>query len=144
VEFPLLTLLCRAGTRRFFAPAASVTRVIGATAFTPVAGLPGAAVGVVNVAGENLALVDSRLALGETQSVLHPAQRFLQFDAPKPWLLWVDAVESVQELSAEQCDALTVGDAATVRYAVRLKNETLPLIDPIPLEPGVIVQPLVR
>jgi chemotaxis signal transduction protein len=143
VEFPLLTLLCRAGKRRFLAPAASVARVMGAAAFTPVVGLPGAAVGVINVAGENLALVDSRLALGEAPGVLNPTQRFLQFDAPRPWLLWVDEVESVQALNLEQCDALLVNEAAPARHAVRLNNETLPLIDLVTLEPGALIQPVV-
>jgi chemotaxis signal transduction protein len=142
LTWPLLTLLCRSGTHRFALPAGAVTRVLGAAAFTRVSGLPGAAVGLVNVAGENLPLVDARRVFGQAVTELNPEQRFVEFDRPRRWLLWVDAVESALEIQATQCDALSVDETAPARFALRLEQETVPLLDLARLEPGELVRPV--
>jgi hypothetical protein len=48
----------------------------------------------------------------------------------------------MQELSAQQCDALEVSPESPARFAVRLQDETLPLLDLTPLEPGALIQPI--
>ncbi len=140
--WPLLILLCRSGSDRFALPAGAVARVLGAAAFTRVSGLPGAAVGLVNLAGENLPLVDARRVFGQAVTALHPEQRFVEFDRPRRWLLWVDAVESALEVQPAQCDALSVDETAPARFALRLEQETVPLMDLERLEPGELVRPV--
>jgi chemotaxis signal transduction protein len=142
MEFPLLTLLCRAGEARFAVPASAVVRVLGAAAFTPVAGLPGAAVGVVNVAGENLPLVAARGLLAQPTAALTLEQQFVLFDAPLGWVLWVDGVDEVLNVHAEQCDALSVAPGSAARFALRLPHETVPLMDVDAIAPPALVRSL--
>jgi chemotaxis signal transduction protein len=137
---PSLTLLCRAGEVRFLLPAASVTRVLGAAAFVRLSGLPNAACGVVNVAGENLVVVDARALFLEPSAPLSPEQRFVLFHAPRGWVLWVDEVLGVREVHRWQRDALEVEPESIVRFAVRLDRESLPLLDVDAVAPGELVK----
>jgi chemotaxis signal transduction protein len=135
-----LTLLCRAGERRFLLSAASVSRVLGAAAFVPLSGLPKAVCGVVNLAGENLPLVDARVLLGEDRATLTPEQRFVVFHAPHGWLLWVDEVLGVREIHRGQRDRLEVEPGSLARFAVRLERESVPLLEVDAIAPGEIVR----
>ena len=142
MEFPLLVLVCRCEAQRFALPAAQVTRILGAVQFVSLTGLSGCAVGIVNVAGVNLALCDSRIALGLEQAELKPSDRFIELE-PAPqgtrcWLLWVEEVIEVITVTNDQCDTLRVADRATVRHALRLPLETVPLLNLLALEPDAV------
>lgn len=143
MDFPLLVLLCRCLDQRFALPAAQVTRVLGAAQFVSIAGLGGCAVGIVNVAGVNLALCDSRIALGFASAAIVPADRFVELGAATPgtrrWLLWVEEVIGIITVTQAQCDLLSTPDGATVRHALRLPLETVPLLNLAALEPGVVI-----
>jgi chemotaxis signal transduction protein len=141
VEFPLLILLCRCADQRFALPAAPVTRVLGAAQFVAVQQMRSPAVGVVNVANVNLALCDSRLALGLPSAALLPEQRFIELDGVREsrrWLLWVEEVIGIFSVTQSQCDALPVSDGTPVRHALRLPLETVPLLDLVALEPDAV------
>ena len=133
MDFPLLVLICRCADRRFALPAATVTRVLGAAQFVGIQRLRGCAVGVVNVAGVNLALCDARLALNLPITALLPEQRFIELEGvhqSRRWLLWVEEVIGISAVSQAQCDALDVSnDDATVLHALRLPLETVPLLN---------------
>ena len=143
MEFPLLVLICRCFEQPFALPAAQVARVLGAAQFVSIAGLAGCAVGVVNVAGVNLALCDSRIALGLASAGLNPADRFIELEAlelgTRRWLLWVEEVVDIITVTRDQCDALHVADGALVRHALRLPLGTVPLLDLAALEPGAVI-----
>lgn len=142
MEFPLLVLLCRCAEQRFALPAALVTRVLGAAQFVAVQHLSGCAVGVVNVANVNLALCDSRLALGLPSAALLPEQRFIELEGwrgSRRWLLWVEEVIGVITVTQAQCDALPVPIGAPVKHALRLPLETVPLLDLVAIEPDAVI-----
>lgn len=141
MEFPLLILLCRAAEQRFALTAGQVTRVLGAAQFVAVQQMRSPAVGVVNVAGVNLALCDSRLALGLPSAALLPEQRFIELEGLRGsshWLLWVEEVIGAITVTQAQCDALPVPNGAPVRHALRLPLETVPLLDLLTLEPDAV------
>ena len=143
MEFPLLVVMCRCLDQPFALPAAQVRRVLGAAQFVAVAGFGGCAVGIVNVAGVNLALCDSRVALGLSSAELKPTDRFIELEGSalgaSRWLLWVEEVLEIITVTQSQCDALHVADGALVRHALRLPLETVPLLDLASLEPGAVI-----
>ena len=142
MDFPLLVLICRCFDQRFALPAAPVTRVLGVAQFVAIQQLSGCAVGVVNVANVNLTLCDSRLALGMSSAELLPEQRFIELEGlsgSRHWLLWVDEVIGIVTVDQAQCDALNVSNGATVRQALRLPLETVPLLNLHALEPNAVI-----
>ena len=143
MEFPLLVVLCRCLDQRFALPAAHVTRVLGAAQFVGIAGLGGCAVGIVNVAGVNLALCDVRVALGLASAELQPADHFVELESSahgaRRWLLWVEEVIGIISVTQAQCDALLTPEGAAVRHALRLPLESLPLLDLTVLEPSAVI-----
>ena len=137
-----MVLICRCFDQRFALPASQVTRVLGAVQFVSIQHLKGFAVGVVNVAGVNLALCDSRLALGLPSATLEPEQRFIEIEGlnqSRRWLLWVDEVVNIISVTQMQCDALQVPSAAPVTHTLRLPLETVPLLDLRVTEPTAVI-----
>lgn len=136
MEGEKLVLLCRAGGRAFALMAHTVVRVHGATAFVAVADLGAHAVGVVNVAGQNVALVSAASALGEARSALEPTQRFVDIaDAGERWLLWVDEARDVIRAHEDQFDVLGTPADAPIRSLLRLSQETVPVLNVAALAP---------
>ena len=142
MDFPSLVLICRCFDQRFALPAAKVARVLSAVQFVAIQQLSGGAVGVVNVAGVNLALCDSRRALGLPSVELLPEPRFIELEGlsgPRHWLLWVDEVIGIVTVHQAQCDALDVSNGATVRQVLRLPLETVPLLNLHALESNAVI-----
>lgn len=132
----MLALICRTNKARFVLSADFIERIVNAAAWLPLEGLPNGVVGVLNLAGSNLPVVDPRERLGEEKIPLHLEHHFIEMKFPRRYLLWVDAVESSLELNPEQIEAIATNSGALANQLVRFAEETLPLMRPEAFDPG--------
>ncbi|MFN3267545.1 MAG: chemotaxis protein CheW [Deinococcales bacterium] len=132
----MLALICRANKVRFVLSADVVERIVTAAAWLPLEGLPSGVVGVLNLAGTNLPVVDSRERLGEHKTTLDLEHHFIEMKYPRRVLLWVDAVENSLELNQEQIEPIVTSAGALASQLVRFPEETLPLVRPEAFDPG--------
>jgi chemotaxis signal transduction protein len=136
---PVLALICRTDKARFVLSAEFVTRIVGAATWLQLEGLPGGVVGVLNLAGANLPVVDPRQRLGQEKTALGLEHHLIELHYPRRFLLWVDAVESSLELNSEQIETIATAPGALANQLVRFADETLPLVRPEAFDPGELV-----
>jgi purine-binding chemotaxis protein CheW len=147
-QFPLsrdgearLLLITRIGDRSFALPARGVERILWMAALTPLPDSPPDVVGVLNLQGAILSVVDPRPRLGLPTPGLHPDQRLVVMSAGARYALWVDEVERIASVRPNDCDAVEGGaERALAPFIVRQDGAAIPVLSPEALDPGAIVR----
>lgn len=136
-----LFLLSRVGTVLVALPASAVERVIPMAALTPLPDAPSGIVGVLDLGGEALVVLDARPRLGQPTPGFDPDQRLIVVAASRRFLLWVDAVEEIASARPGDLDAMLAGrrDPLTP-YVARLQGRVVPVLAPEALDPDVTDQ----
>ncbi len=135
----VLALICRTDKARFVLSAEHVLRILTAATWLPIKGLPSGAVGVLNVAGTNLVVVDPRERLAQGQNTLSLEHHFIELVFPRRFLLWVDAVEQSLEIDASQIEQVATSSGSVATQLVRFADETLPLVRAEIFDPGELI-----
>lgn len=120
-------LAFRLAGRRFAVASAKVERVVRAAAVTPLPQAPAVVLGVVDVAGEIVPVMDMRSRLGSPPKELQPEDLFLfARSGERRIALVVDAIDDLVRIGAAQ--PLTV-DTPHFRGVVRLPDGLLLIHD---------------
>jgi chemotaxis signal transduction protein len=136
----VLALICRTDKARFVLSAEHVSRILTAATWLPLEGLTGGVVGVLNVAGANLAVVDPRGRLAQAPVLLSLEHHFIEMTYPRRFLLWVDAVEQSLEIADSQIEQISTSAGSVASRLVRFADETLPLLNPEVFDPGDLIR----
>jgi chemotaxis signal transduction protein len=134
--FCVLALICKTDQARFVLSAEYVARIVNAATWLPLEGLPKGVVGVLNLAGANLPVVDPRERLGQAKTNLSLEHHLVEINHPRRFLLWVDAVEITLVLEPEQIETIATNAGALANQLVRFPDHTLPLVRPEAFDPG--------
>jgi chemotaxis signal transduction protein len=97
--------------------------------------------GVLNLHGEILPVVDPRPIFGLPTPPLHIDQHLVVLSARTRYILWVDRVEQVVTVAAQ--DMVGIDVPATRAYSpfvLRLKDEVIPGLSLEALDPGPYIQ----
>lgn len=138
-----LLVVGRIGTRRFAWPVSSVERVLPMAAVTQVADLPSWIVGLVDLHGETLAVVDPRPRLGLPLQVARPEQHLLLFVAPERYLLWVDSVEKIVSVASGAIEQMEAADGPALAPCVtRIDGQLVAVLSSTLFDPGHVTQSL--
>jgi chemotaxis signal transduction protein len=134
------------GERHYALRSSEVGRVLPMCAWTPLyspespsALLP---LALLEVAGVLLPVVDPRPRLGLSGAEIELEQHLLLVQATPAFVLWVDRVEEVFEVSSEHIQRLEVFEGSSVRFLVRYGDETLPVLECAHFSPGEFVRPV--
>lgn len=128
-------LLVRLADHRVGVPLEAVERVLPMAAILPLPEMGQQVIGVLNVHGEILPVVDPRPRLGLATPALNPDQRLALIDGRDRFLLWLDAIDDV----VPSADALATlpADQATplVPRVIRVGDDLVPILAPAALAP---------
>ena len=124
------------GGRRHAIPLEQVERVERMAAPTSLPAARPGVVGVLNVRGQVLPVVDPRPRLGLATPPFAMDQSLVVVTAGTRYLLWVDGVERIQLLP--EIPATPPADVGA-SVVVRLDDEAVPLLSPEVLDPGPII-----
>lgn len=139
---PADVLIGSVGDVVFALPAASVQRVVRMAALTPFPDPPEGVVGLLNVGGVSLPVVDPRSRLGVPAVNPHADQRLILLSGRSPYVLWVDQVDRLVALGPDDIDVIvTTREHPTARLAARIDDRIIPILDPEGLDPGTVVEP---
>jgi chemotaxis signal transduction protein len=137
-----LLLVVTLAERGFAVPVGAVERILRMAALTPLPDARPGIVGVLNVRGAILPVVDPRPRLGLPTPAFHPDQHLVVLAASSRYLLWIDRAEAIESAPAEIFDTVEgAGEQAIAPLVVRLAGRVLPVLAPEALDPGPIVQP---
>jgi purine-binding chemotaxis protein CheW len=129
-------LLVRIGQRQFGLPLNVVERVLPMAAVVALPDTNQGMVGVLNVRGAIMPVIDPRPRLGAPTPDAHPEHRLVLVRGTKPFLLWVDEVDEVVSLGPDHVTSVPAQQASpVVPRVVRLGNAIVPLLAPTALEP---------
>jgi chemotaxis signal transduction protein len=124
---PSAALLVRVGEHRYGLPLTAVERVLPMAAVLPLPEADSSMLGVLNLHGSVLPVVDPRSRLGMPTPDLTTDQRLVLLRGKSAFLMWVDEVEDVVTLSPE---ALTAASGTLVSGVMRLGETIVPLLAP--------------
>jgi chemotaxis signal transduction protein len=130
-------LLVTIGGGRYGLPLAQVQRVLPMASVLRLPGQPSGTLGVLNLRGDVLRVIDPRPRLGLTTPACTPDQRLIVLAAgSQRFLVWVDAVEDVAE---HPTDALSPLDAhepnrLTTHVLRRSSGELVPVLSAVALQ----------
>src|SRR4051812_9430206 len=94
------------GPRRFALAAEAVERIVRMAALVPLPRPTRHAVGMLNLHGTALLVVDPRRALGIAPARPSPAQQLIVLQARSRYVLWVDHVEEIAIAAPAEVDAV--------------------------------------
>ena len=141
-------LLARLGSRRYGLPLAAVERVLPMASVVPLPDSGPSMLGVLNVHGAVLPVIDPRHRLGLPSPTVCPEHRLILLStAGRRFLLWVDAVEDIvvgapgvlSAVPSPQASPLT-GPHATLEgvsltpRVLRLEDGVVPILAPEALD----------
>jgi purine-binding chemotaxis protein CheW len=107
-------LVCSVNGQRYGLPLGTVERLVRAVEVTPVAGAPEGVLGLVNVRGEVMPVVDMRQRMGQPTRPTQLSDLLVVVRTPKQtFALQVDETSGVREFPADE-----VIEAATIRPAI--------------------------
>jgi purine-binding chemotaxis protein CheW len=139
---PDLLLVGYLAERAFAIPAVAVDRIVRMVALTPLPGAPPHVVGLINVQGAVLPVVDPRPLLGVPTSEPHPDQDLVILSAPHRYVLWLDRITEVSR--ATPADFQTIcssGEPGPASLVMRLDDLVIPVLSVVALAPGPIIDP---
>lgn len=130
-------LLVRCGERQFALPLANVERVFPMPFIAPLPGASDGLMGMLNLHGEVVPVVDPHPCLGLPSPKVGAEHRLVLVRANGPFLVWVDEVEEVVGVQHEETSAVPVSQASSVVGRVmRLGDTLVPMLSPAILEPS--------
>ncbi len=122
-------------------PALSSQRILPMAAFTPIPGVPESVVGVLDLEGILLPVVNPRPALRLATPAPHPSHQLVLLTAITTYLLWLDEVEQIISVSAQSIGAVESDDASgVVPLVLRLGGHVVPILSPERLDPGPVIR----
>jgi chemotaxis signal transduction protein len=121
-------------------PAATVEHVLRMVVLTPLPDAPPGVVGVVNVHGTVLGVVDPRPRLGIETPRVHPDQYLVLVSAQTRYLLWLDGVDRMISAGPDALESVGRNeDGAVTPFVLRLDGDLVPVLSADVLDPGPIV-----
>jgi chemotaxis signal transduction protein len=133
----MLLLAGRVGNLGIAVPVTAIERVLPMATLTPVPEMPSCIVGVLNLHGDSLLVVNPRPLLGLPTPRYHPDQRLVIVHACTRFVLWVDTVERIVHALYHHAPQSTVTpEQALAPYIVNLEGETTLVLSPEALDPG--------
>jgi purine-binding chemotaxis protein CheW len=130
------------GDNRYALAAAFISRVLAMAAITPLADAPPGVIGLLNLHGNILPVVDPRPRLHLPTPAFHPDQRLLVVTAPNVYLLWLDRVDDVLIAHPEDFRAVVVSPGAhpLSPFVLSVGDELIPVLSLEALNPGPIIE----
>src|SRR5918994_3443220 len=119
-------LLVHLADRRFGLPLALVERVLPMAAVTPLPETSEGLIGVLNLHGEIVPVIDPRPRLGLPTPPLNGEQRLVLLAGSARYLLWVDAIEEVVPSSDALSAVPTQQGSPLVPRVIRLGDAIVP------------------
>jgi chemotaxis signal transduction protein len=90
----------------------------------------------LNLHGDVMPVVDPRPRLGLATPQVSPEHRMVLVRGGKPFLLWVDGVDEVVRLNADELASVPAQQSSpVVARVLRLGDSLVPLLAPTALEP---------
>jgi len=133
---PGAVLLVRLGERQFGLPLASVERVLPMAYVVPVPGTGDGLMGMLNLHGDVLPVIDPRPRLGVPSPKIAAEHRLVLLKGSAPFLIWVDNVEEVTNVRPDELIVVPAQQASPlVPHVLRLDDTVVPLLAPSALEP---------
>ena len=127
----------RLGERHIGLPTEAVSRVVRMAALTPLPGSPAGVVGVLDLHGRVLPVVDPRPHFELATPDLRPTQRLVIMTAQTHYAIWMDDVDRVVSVRPEELRAIDGGtDRAIVQAIARLDGVAVLILSPEALDPG--------
>lgn len=133
-------LLARLDTRRYGLPLSAVERVLPMAAVVPLPDSGPSILGVLNVHGAVLPVIDPRPWLGLSSPTICPEHRLILLStAGRRFLLWVDAVDDVVAAAAGVLVAVASAEARSLTgrltpRVLRLDDGLVPILAPEALD----------
>lgn len=129
-------LLVRLGDRLYGLPLASVERVLPMASIATLPDSGDGLMGVLNLRGEVLPVMDPRARIGVPSPRVGTEQRLVLLRANTSFLLWVDEVEEVVSIRPEEISAVPAQQMSpVVPRVLRLGDAIVPMLAPSALEP---------
>ncbi|TMF05367.1 MAG: chemotaxis protein CheW [Chloroflexi bacterium] len=129
-------LLVRLGERQYGLPLAIVERVLPMAAVLQLPDSGEGLLGVLNLHGEILPVMDPHQRLGLARPVLAAEQRLVLLRSYTRFLLWVDEVEEVVDVTSEALSEVPVQHTSpTITRVLRLGESIVPVLAATALEP---------
>ena len=136
-DAPDLLLVAYLAERAFAIPAVAVERIVRMVAVTPLPGASPHVVGVVNVQGAVLPVVDPRPLFGLPTSEPHPDQDLVILSAPHRYALWMDRVVDVSPATrADFQTTRSIGAPGPASLVMRPDGAVIPVLSVVALDPG--------
>jgi purine-binding chemotaxis protein CheW len=120
-------LVCLAD-RRFGLPLATVERVMPMALVLPLAQSHQDLIGVLNLRGEILPVINPRPRLGLATPAMHADQRLVLVSGTERFLLWVDAIEDVLPAADAQSTVPSQVASPLIPRVIRLGDEMVPIL----------------
>ena len=129
-------LLVRLGDRQYGLPLDSVQRVLPMAFVAALPDASGDLLGMLNLHGEILPVIDPHPRLGLPSPKLSTEHRMVLLRSNVPFLLWVDEVQEVVAAGSEALTSVPAQQASPlVPRVLRLGNTIVPVLAPVALEP---------
>jgi purine-binding chemotaxis protein CheW len=118
--------------------AAAVQRIVRMAAFSPIPDAGNGVVGVLDVRGEVMPVVDPRPLLALPTVPPHPDQQLVLIDHTTRFMLWLDGVEGIVQapLAPMPGDIGPERTRALTREVVQLDGQVIPILSLDVLDPG--------
>jgi purine-binding chemotaxis protein CheW len=134
-------LLVRLGEQQYGLPIASVERVLPMAYVIPLPDSGKGLLGMLNLHGQVLPVIDPRPHLGLSNPTPAAAHRLVLLKANTRFLLWVDNVEEVVTCAPDSLsDVPAQHSGALVRRLLRLGDAIVPVLAPFALEPRGVLE----
>jgi chemotaxis signal transduction protein len=129
-------LLIRLGERQYGLPLDAVERIMPMAQVLALPDTGDCLLGMLNVHGQVLPVIDPHPRLGLPTPRLAAEQRLVLLRATVPFLLWVDDVEEVVISGADGLSVVPAQQASPiVARVLRLGETIVPVLAPVALEP---------
>jgi purine-binding chemotaxis protein CheW len=137
VSTPVLdaVLLVRLADRRFGLPLADIERVMPMAYVLPLPQSHQDLIGVLNLHGEILPVIDPRPSLGLPTPAMHVDQRLVLVSGSGRFLLWVDAIDEVLPGADAQAAVPAHLASPVMPRVIRLGDGLVPILSLAALEP---------
>jgi chemotaxis signal transduction protein len=126
-------LTCTVGSMLVAVPTAAVQRILRMAALSPAPNPMPGVVGLLNIAGEVVPVVDPRPVLGVHPAQVAPGQFLVLMAATSRYLLWVDAIGRIVDAPLLPAPA-SVGQ--TTDFMAQIEGRVVPILDVDALDPA--------